>query len=130
MMRSKPRKRRSLDKARRDSGHLTVWIDSRARTLQERRDVRRYFRRRRARWNLGFSSFPLSVVPLPDEAAPVLYCYALRFTSNAKSNFLVVTNGSRKNIQPADSSRNKDTLSTRDHCICLFTRETKSYPGI
>src|ERR1700752_2534494 len=130
MMRREPRKRITFDETGRDAEHLTVGIDARARTLQERGDVGGNVGWWRARWQLDFSSFPLPVVPLSDETIPSLDRQVSRFASHAKRDSLILIDCSRKNIKPAHSVRELNTLSARYHGIGLFTRQAKAYTAV
>src|SRR6266498_573262 len=71
-MRGEPCQRRALNEAWRDSNHFTIWIGTSPRPLQLRGDIGRCSGWRRARRNDNFLCFPLAIVPLADEATPVL----------------------------------------------------------
>src|SRR6185369_6065988 len=100
-MRCEPTEGRTLDEAGCDSQHLAVGIQSRSRSLQERGDVSRNVRRRSAWLRTDFCLLPLSVVPLSDEATPILNRQLYFFTANTKSDVLIAANRRREHVQPA-----------------------------
>src|ERR1043165_8118349 len=125
MMRGEPGKRRALDEAGRDARHLAVRVDARARALQERGDVGRRVRRRRAWWNLHFGLFPLPVVPLADEASPVLNRKLARLVADAERRLLVTTNRRCEDVQAPHSGRERNRLPARNERAYSATRELK-----
>src|SRR5215217_4022957 len=130
-MRCEPGEGRTLDEAGRDASHLAVWIKPRPRSLQQRGDVGRNIRRRRAWLQNHFRLFPLPVVPLSYESTPILNRHVRRFTANTKSDVLIAANRRRQHVQPAYTSRQRNLLPTRNQRIRFISRtETESYSCI
>src|SRR5215468_7920409 len=94
-MRRKPCHRSPLDKA---------WVQSRV--LKHRANAGRSIGRGPwTRWKLFLLLVPGAVVPLPDEAAPILNGQLNRFAADPERGFLIAGRGCREHIEPFEVAR-------------------------